>query len=122
VNERIESDSSSSECQMRSSDLSLERYRVKASAESLGAPVLLDKLYSELIPAIKQFCPKVTVLKTANPCRKNSKQPSTSSIKAKARGSLISRHDRESSLQPLIPALQHLAKVHFWLIGQIVSL
>ena len=36
-------------------------------AESLGAAGLLDKakLYSELIPAIKQFCPKVTALKTA---------------------------------------------------------
>jgi len=35
-------------------------------AKSLGAAVLLDKarLYSELIPAIKQFCPKLTVLKT----------------------------------------------------------
>jgi DNA-binding NarL/FixJ family response regulator len=38
----------------------------RALAKSLGAAVLLDKakLYSELIPAIKQFCPKVTVMKT----------------------------------------------------------
>src|ERR1700732_4210306 len=38
----------------------------KSLAESRVAAVLLDKanLYSELIPAIKQFCPKVTVLKT----------------------------------------------------------
>jgi chemotaxis response regulator CheB len=38
----------------------------KTLAESLGAAVLLDKakLYSELIPAIKQFCTKVTVMKT----------------------------------------------------------
>jgi hypothetical protein len=51
----------------------------KALGESLGAAVLLDKakLYSELIPAIKQFCPKVTVLKTAN----RSKQSSRPSIK-----------------------------------------
>lgn len=38
----------------------------KTLAESLGAAILLDKanLYSELIPAIKQFCPKLTVMKT----------------------------------------------------------
>ena len=34
----------------------------KALAESFGAKVLLDKtnLYSELIPAIKHFCPSVS--------------------------------------------------------------
>jgi DNA-binding NarL/FixJ family response regulator len=38
----------------------------KALAESFGAATLLDKaqLYSELIPAIKRFCPNVIVLKT----------------------------------------------------------
>jgi DNA-binding NarL/FixJ family response regulator len=35
----------------------------KALAESLGAKVLLDKynLFSALIPAIRQFCPKVVI-------------------------------------------------------------
>jgi hypothetical protein len=39
----------------------------KALAESLGAHVLLDKmkLYGELIPAIKTFCPHVSIPETA---------------------------------------------------------
>jgi DNA-binding NarL/FixJ family response regulator len=54
----------------------------KALAESLGAAVLLDKakLYSELIPAVKQFCPKVTVLKTTKHSIKESNRPSISPI------------------------------------------
>jgi chemotaxis response regulator CheB len=54
----------------------------KSLAESLGAAVLLDKatLYSELIPAIKQFCPKVTVLKTTKRSLKELDQSSTSPI------------------------------------------
>jgi DNA-binding NarL/FixJ family response regulator len=53
----------------------------KALAESLGAAVLLDKakLYSELIPAIKQFCPKVTVMKTTKHSTKEFNPSSTSS-------------------------------------------
>jgi DNA-binding NarL/FixJ family response regulator len=41
----------------------------KALAESFGAHVLLDKmkLYSELIPAIKQHCPDVRIPEIANP-------------------------------------------------------
>ena len=41
----------------------------KALAERFGAHVLLDKmkLYSELIPAIKQFCPSVNIAKIAEP-------------------------------------------------------
>ena len=56
----------------------------KSLAESLGAAVLLDKakLYSELIPAIKQFGPKVTVLKTAKRSMKALNQSSTSPINA----------------------------------------
>jgi len=56
----------------------------KALGESLGAAVLLDKakLYSELIPAIKQFCPKVTVMKTTKRSMKDLNQSSTSPIKA----------------------------------------
>jgi hypothetical protein len=48
-------------------------------AESLGAAALLDKakLYSELIPAIKQFCPKVTVMKTTIRSLKDLNQSST---------------------------------------------
>jgi DNA-binding NarL/FixJ family response regulator len=54
----------------------------KALAESFGAHVLLDKmnLYSELIPAIKQFCPSVIIPKTANSLRKDSKRPASPSI------------------------------------------
>jgi hypothetical protein len=52
-------------------------------AESLGAAVLLDKanLYSELIPAIKQFCPIVTVRKTTKRSMKELNPP-TSPIEA----------------------------------------
>jgi hypothetical protein len=48
-------------------------------AESLGAAVLLDKakLYSELIPAIKQFCPKVVVVKNTKRSMKELVQSST---------------------------------------------
>jgi len=48
---------------------------VKAFAETYGAVTLLDKtnLYSELIPAIKQFCPKVSVPKILKPFRRKSK-------------------------------------------------
>ena len=54
----------------------------KALAESRGAAVLLDKakLYSELIPAVKQFCPKVTALKTTKRPMKESDQSSISPI------------------------------------------
>jgi len=53
-----------------------------ALAESFGAKVLLDKtkLYSELIPAIKQYCPSVCIPRTTKPVRKNLKQPSTPTI------------------------------------------
>jgi chemotaxis response regulator CheB len=56
----------------------------KTLAESLGAAGLLDKakLYSELIPAIKQFCPKVTVMKTSKRSTNELSQSSTSLIKA----------------------------------------
>lgn len=41
----------------------------KALAHSFGAHVLLDKmnLYSELIPAIKQFCPSVSIPEVSHP-------------------------------------------------------
>lgn len=54
----------------------------KALAESFGAKVLLEKtkLYSELIPAIKQFCPDVKVPQTVKLQLKKSKQPSIPSI------------------------------------------
>jgi DNA-binding NarL/FixJ family response regulator len=41
----------------------------KALAESFGAHVLLDKmkLYSDLVPAIKQFCPSVDIPKIVEP-------------------------------------------------------
>src|SRR6202045_1073468 len=53
----------------------------KTLAESFGAHVLLDKmnLYSELIPAIKQFCPSVSIPKIDS-FRKASKRPAGSSI------------------------------------------
>jgi hypothetical protein len=56
----------------------------RALAESLGAAALLDtaKLYSELIPAIKRFCPKLTVLKTTKCSLKELNQTSTSPIEA----------------------------------------
>jgi CheY-like chemotaxis protein len=54
----------------------------RALAESFGAHVLLDKmkLYSELIPAIKQFCPSVSIARIAEPLGKSVKRPSTPSI------------------------------------------
>ena len=53
----------------------------KTLAGSFGAHVLLDKmnLYSELIPAIKQFCPSVSIPKTDS-FRKDSKRPAIPSI------------------------------------------
>jgi two-component system, NarL family, response regulator DevR len=53
----------------------------KALAASFGAHVLLDKmnLYSDLIPAIKQFCPSVAMPKTAW-FRKDTKRPAGPSI------------------------------------------
>ena len=53
----------------------------KALAASFGAHVLLDKmnLYSELIPAIKQFCPSVSIPKTDS-FRKDSRRPASASI------------------------------------------
>ena len=55
----------------------------KALAKSFGAHVLLDKmkLYSELIPAIKRFCPSVSIPNTANSFRKDSKWPASPSIR-----------------------------------------
>jgi DNA-binding NarL/FixJ family response regulator len=55
----------------------------KTLAESLGAAVLLDKakLYSELVPAIKQFCPKVAVMKATKHSMKEV-NPSSSAIQA----------------------------------------
>ena len=54
----------------------------KALAESFGAHVLLDKmnLYSELIPAIKQFCPSVSIPKTAELLEERLKPPFGPSI------------------------------------------
>ena len=51
----------------------------KALAETFGAHVLLDKmnLYSDLIPAITQFCPSVAIPKTAS-FRNDSKRPASS--------------------------------------------
>jgi DNA-binding NarL/FixJ family response regulator len=51
-------------------------------AETFGAHVLLDKmnLYSELIPAIKQFCPSVSIPETANLFRKGSRRPASASM------------------------------------------
>jgi DNA-binding NarL/FixJ family response regulator len=54
----------------------------RALAESFGAHVLLDKmtLYSELIPAIKQFCPGVSIPRIAEPLGISVKRPSTPAI------------------------------------------
>ena len=51
--------------------------KVKAFAETYGAVTLLDKtnLYSELIPAIKQFCPRVSVPQILTLSRRKSEQP-----------------------------------------------
>src|ERR1700736_701932 len=53
----------------------------KTLAQNFGAHVLLDKmnLYSELIPAIKQFCPSVSIPKT-DTFRKDSKRPASPSM------------------------------------------
>jgi two-component system response regulator DevR len=54
----------------------------KALATSFGAHVLLDKmnLYSDLLPAIKQFCPSVSIPKTVDSFRKDSRRPDSPSI------------------------------------------
>jgi DNA-binding NarL/FixJ family response regulator len=51
----------------------------KTLAKTFGAHVLLDKmnLYSELIPAIKQYCPSVIIPKTVNSFRNGSKSPAS---------------------------------------------
>jgi DNA-binding NarL/FixJ family response regulator len=56
----------------------------KALAESFGARVLLDKmkLYSKLIPAIKQFCPSVDIPEFTVPRAERIKQSSIPSIKS----------------------------------------
>jgi DNA-binding NarL/FixJ family response regulator len=56
----------------------------KALAESFGAHVLLDKmkLYSKLIPAIKQFCPSVDSPEFTVPRAERIKQSSIPSIEA----------------------------------------
>ena len=57
----------------------------KSLAESLVAAVLLDKanLYSELIPAIKQFCPKVIVPETTKRSMKEFNQSSTLALRVR---------------------------------------
>jgi DNA-binding NarL/FixJ family response regulator len=54
-------------------------------AETFGATAFLDKtkLYSELIPAIRQFCPKVAIATIANPLRKHSRQPGSRVVEAR---------------------------------------
>jgi DNA-binding NarL/FixJ family response regulator len=54
----------------------------KALAKTFGAHVLLDKmnLYSELIPAIKQFCPSVSIPETAHSFRSGSRSPASAPI------------------------------------------
>jgi DNA-binding NarL/FixJ family response regulator len=56
----------------------------KALAERFGAHVLLDKmkLYSELIPAIKQYCPSVSIPKTAEALEEKLVPPFAPSIEA----------------------------------------
>jgi DNA-binding NarL/FixJ family response regulator len=56
----------------------------KALAEGFGAHVLLDKmkLYSELIPAIKQYCPSVSIPEFTVPRAERVKQSSIPSIEA----------------------------------------
>jgi len=51
----------------------------KTLAKTFGAHVLLDKmnLYSELIPAIKQYCPSVSIPKTAASFRNDSRSPAS---------------------------------------------
>lgn len=57
----------------------------KALADSFGTQVLLDKtkLFSELIPAIREFCLDGSIPKTATPLRKGFKQAPESSLKAR---------------------------------------
>jgi DNA-binding NarL/FixJ family response regulator len=57
----------------------------KTLSENFGAHVLLDKmnLYSELIPAIKRFCPSVSIPKTDS-FRKDSKRPASPSIEERS--------------------------------------
>jgi len=54
----------------------------KALAASFGAHVLVDKmkLYSDLIPAIKQFCPTVSIPNSADSFRKDTGRPAGQSI------------------------------------------
>jgi DNA-binding NarL/FixJ family response regulator len=56
----------------------------KALAGRFGAHVLLDKmkLYSELIPAIKQYCPAVIISKTAELLEERLQPPFAPSIEA----------------------------------------
>jgi hypothetical protein len=58
----------------------------KVLAESFGTHVLLDKmnLYSELISAIRQFCPGVSIPNTADSFRKDSKRPAGASIEERS--------------------------------------
>ena len=54
----------------------------KALAKSFGAHVLLDKmnLYSELIPALKQYCPSVSIPEIAHSFRNGSRSPANAPI------------------------------------------
>jgi len=81
---------------MRAGDFSLERY----GGKSLGAMILLDKakLYSELIPAIKQFCPKVAVLKNHETLDERPEPVFKFTNKSNKRSSLVSCQERPSSL------------------------
>jgi two-component system response regulator NreC len=56
----------------------------KVLAERFGAHVLLDKmkLYTELIPAIKKFCPGVSIPQAAETLEERLMRPSTPSIEA----------------------------------------
>jgi DNA-binding NarL/FixJ family response regulator len=62
--------------------------KAHALADSFGAHVLLDKtkLYSELVPAILQFCQNVSIPKTAKPLEKSFKQAFSPSIEARLDG------------------------------------
>jgi hypothetical protein len=53
-------------------------------AESFGAHVLLDKmnLLGELIPAINQYCPSVSIPKNAEPLEEKLSPPPAASIDA----------------------------------------
>ena len=54
-------------------------------AETFGATALLDKtkLYSELIPAIRQFCKKVAIPRITKPFSTRSKQPASPVLEAR---------------------------------------